>query len=155
MIGENPKGIPNNLLPYIAKVATGELDELCIFGNDYPTCDGTGVRDYIHVVDLAKGHLHALNHVMNNEGVDAYNLGTGHGISVLQILKAFEKASGRTVKYQVTSRRKGDIACCYATTDKAKEILGWSAKKTIDDMCIDAWRFVSNSLKDTSCTSQK
>lgn len=144
LIGEDPKGIPNNLLPYIAKVATGELKELSVFGDDYPTCDGTGVRDYIHVVDLARGHLKALDYVMKAEGIDAFNLGTGNGFSVLQLLHAFEEASGKTVAYKITGRRQGDIASCYASTEKAKNILGWAAEKNVEDMCEDAWRFVSN-----------
>lgn len=144
LIGEDPKGIPNNLLPYIAKVATGELKELSVFGDDYPTCDGTGVRDYIHVVDLAKGHLKALDYVMKAEGIDAFNLGTGNGFSVLQLLHAFEEASGKSVAYKITGRRQGDIASCYASTEKAKNVLGWKAEKNVQDMCKDAWRFVSN-----------
>ena len=142
LIGEEPNGIPNNLLPYIAKVAVGELEALNVFGDDYPTVDGTGVRDYIHVVDLAKGHVKAIEKILGETGVDAYNLGTGNGYSVLQVVKAFEKASGRPVAYRIAPRRPGDIAECYAETKKAKDLLGWEATKNIDDMCEDAWRYM-------------
>lgn len=142
LIGEEPNGIPNNLLPYIAKVAVGELEALNVFGDDYPTVDGTGVRDYIHVVDLAKGHVKAIEKILGETGIDAYNLGTGNGYSVLQMVKAFEKASGRTVAYRIAPRRPGDIAECYAETKKAKELLGWEATKNIDDMCQDSWRYM-------------
>ena len=142
LIGEEPNGIPNNLLPYIAKVAVGELEALNVFGDDYPTVDGTGVRDYIHVVDLAKGHVKAIEKILGETGIDAYNLGTGNGYSVLQMVKAFEKASGRTVAYRIAPRRPGDIAECYAETKKAKELLGWEATKNIDDMCKDSWRYM-------------
>ena len=141
LIGEDPNGIPNNLLPYIARVAAGQLECLSVFGSDYPTVDGTGVRDYIHVVDLAKGHLKALAKVRKDTGVDAYNLGTDHGYSVLQMVAAFEKASGRKVNYKLTDRRPGDIAECYADPTKAKEILGWEATMGIDEMCADSWNF--------------
>ena len=141
LIGEDPNGIPNNLLPYIARVAAGQLECLSVFGSDYPTVDGTGVRDYIHVVDLAKGHLKALAKVRKDTGVDAYNLGTGHGYSVLQMVAAFEKASGRKVNYKLTDRRPGDIAECYADPTKAKEVLGWEATMGIDEMCADSWNF--------------
>ena len=144
LIGEEPNGIPNNLLPYIAKVAVGELEALNVFGDDYPTVDGTGVRDYIHVVDLAKGHVKAIEKILGETGVDAYNLGTGNGYSVLQVVKAFEKASGRPVAYRIAPRRPGDIAECYAETKKAKDLLGWEATKNIDDMCEDAWRYMCN-----------
>lgn len=144
LIGEEPNGIPNNLLPYIAKVAVGELEALNVFGDDYNTVDGTGVRDYIHVVDLAKGHVKAIQKVLGETGIDAYNLGTGNGYSVLQMVKAFEKASGKTVAYRIAPRRAGDIAECYAETKKAKEILGWEATKNIDDMCQDSWRYMCN-----------
>lgn len=143
LIGEDPNGIPNNLLPYVAKVAVGELEQLGVFGNDYDTVDGTGVRDYIHVVDLAKGHVKAVEKVLADPGVHTYNLGTGNGYSVLQVVAAFEKASGKTVKYRIVPRRPGDIATCYADTKKAKEELGWEATKNIEDMCQDSWRFVS------------
>lgn len=144
LIGENPNGIPNNLLPYINQVACGKLECLSVFGNDYDTVDGTGVRDYIHVVDLAKGHLKALDKARNSNGVEAYNLGTGTGYSVLQIVKAFEDATGVEVKYKIVERRPGDIATCYADSTKAKNELGWTAEKGIEEMCKDAWRFTQN-----------
>lgn len=144
LIGENPNGIPNNLLPYINQVACGKLECLSVFGNDYDTVDGTGVRDYIHVVDLAKGHLKALDKARNSNGVEAYNLGTGTGYSVLQIVKAFEDATGVEVKYKIVERRPGDIATCYADPTKAKNELGWTAEKGIEEMCKDAWRFTQN-----------
>lgn len=143
LIGENPNGIPNNLLPYVAQVAIGKLPCLKVFGNDYDTPDGTGVRDYIHVVDLAKGHLCALDYAANHNGVEAVNLGTGHGYSVLEIVKAFEKASGKEVKYEIVGRRDGDIAACYSDPSKAKKIFGWEAKFGIDQMCADTWNFIS------------
>lgn len=141
LIGEDPNGIPNNLMPYIAQVAIGKLECLGVFGNDYPTHDGTGVRDYIHVVDLSLGHLKALAKIRKDKGVDAYNLGTGKGYSVLDVVAAFEKASGQKVKYQIKPRRPGDIAECYANPEKAKKILGWEAKYGIEEMCRDAWNF--------------
>ena len=128
----------------MAKVATGELASLSVFGNDYPTPDGTGVRDYIHVVDLALGHIKAVERIANRTGVDIYNLGTGNGYSVLQVVKAFEKASGKKVAYQIVDRRPGDIAQCYADPSKAERELGWKAKYGIDEMCEDAWRFAKN-----------
>ncbi|MBQ9805035.1 MAG: UDP-glucose 4-epimerase GalE [Clostridia bacterium] len=137
LIGENPKGIPNNLLPYVAKVAAGQLPYLSVFGNDYPTPDGTGVRDYIHVVDLAKAHLKALERAEKVQGVEYFNIGTGVGYSVLDIVKAYEKATGLTVNYKITARRPGDIATCYADPAKASEVLGWQAENGIDDMCRD------------------
>lgn len=140
-IGESPNGIPNNLMPYISQVATGQLDELRIFGNDYPTEDGTGVRDYIHVVDLAEGHVKALEKVLQTDGVHVYNLGTGKGYSVLQIVDAFEQSSGITIPYKVIERRPGDVAVCFADPSKAKRELGWSAKRGIEEMCKDAWRW--------------
>lgn len=143
LIGEDPNGIPNNLLPYIAQVAVGKLEQLSIFGNDYDTVDGTGVRDYIHVCDLASGHLAALNYVLQHTGIEAVNLGTGIGYSVLQVAHAFEKASGLSINYRIAPRRAGDIASCYASTEKAKTLLGWEAKKSIDEMCADTWRFTS------------
>lgn len=143
-IGEDPNGIPNNLLPYVAQVAVGKLQCLSVFGDDYPTCDGTGVRDYIHVCDLAYGHVCAVNKVMSETGVDTYNLGTGNGYSVLQIVKAFEKASGRNVNYKIAPRRAGDVAECYADASKAKRLLGWEATRDIEEMCEDAWRFTSD-----------
>jgi UDP-glucose 4-epimerase len=145
-IGEAPNGTPNNLLPYVAQVATGALANLRIFGNDYPTPDGTGVRDYIHVVDLALGHLKALDHLRSHSGLHVYNLGTGHGYSVLEIVRAFEQASGRTVPYQITTRRPGDIASCYANAEKALKELGWKAERGLEEMCADAWRWQCNGL---------
>jgi len=143
LIGEDPNGIPNNLVPYISQVAIGKLPYLKVFGNDYPTPDGTGVRDYIHVVDLAIGHLKAIEKVSTNPGIVAYNLGTGRGYSVLEMVKAFEKASGRKIPYVITERRPGDIAACYADPTKAELELNWSAKKGIDEMCVDTWRWQS------------
>jgi UDP-glucose 4-epimerase len=143
-IGEDPNGIPNNLVPYIAQVAVGKLKQLSVYGNDYSTHDGTGVRDYIHVVDLALGHLKALEKLKTNPGVAAYNLGTGNGYSVLDMVAAFSKASGREVPYKIVDRRPGDVASCYADPLKAKRELGWSAVKGIDEMCADSWRWQSN-----------
>lgn len=142
LIGENPNDIPNNLMPYVTKVAKGELEKLRVFGNDYPTSDGTGVRDYIHVVDLAEGHVAAYEHL--TEGVHVYNLGTGKGTSVLEIVQAFEEANGIKIPYEIVDRRPGDIAICYADTSKAEREIGWKAKRNIFDMCKDAWRFESN-----------
>lgn len=143
LMGEEPQGIPNNLMPYIVRVANGQLKELSIFGNDYDTPDGTGVRDYIHVVDLAKGHLKALNKLdKEGQGLYIYNLGTGTGYSVLDMVKAFEKATGKQVPYQVAPRRAGDIATCYADPQKAKNELGWEATKSLEDMCRDAWNYI-------------
>ena len=139
LIGEAPTGIPNNLMPYITQVAKGRLERLRVFGNDYPTVDGTGVRDYIHVVDLAEGHVAALDKLTT--GVHIYNLGTGQGTSVLQLLKAFERANNLKVPYEIVGRRPGDIAECYADAGKAKKELGWIAKRDVMDMCRDAWRF--------------
>ena len=143
LIGEDPNGIPNNLLPYVAQVASGKLKCLSVYGDDYDTQDGTGVRDYIHVVDLAKGHLKALNK-LEESGVNIYNLGTGKGYSVLDVVEAFKKASGRDVAYKIVPRRAGDIASCYADSDKAKRELGWVAELGIGEMCSDGWRFVAN-----------
>ncbi len=140
LIGEDPKGIPNNLTPYIAKVAIGELKEIGVFGNDYPTPDGTGVRDYIHVVDLAKGHVAAIEKIANS-GVYTYNLGTGIGCSVLDVVHAFEKACGRQLPYVIKPRRAGDIAACYADASKAERDLGWHAELGIDEMCASLWRW--------------
>lgn len=140
-IGEDPTGIPNNLLPYITQVAIGKLPQLGVFGNDYPTHDGTGVRDYIHVVDLAKGHVKAIEYASKNKGAEIFNLGTGTGYSVLDIVKAFEKANDITIPYAIKPRRDGDVAECYADPVKAKEMLGWQAEKTIEDMCKDSWRW--------------
>ena len=143
LIGEEPQGIPNNLMPYVVRVASGELKELSIFGNDYDTPDGTGVRDYIHVVDLAKGHLAALNKLdKEGKGLYIYNLGTGTGYSVLDMVKSFEEITGNKGPYKITQRRPGDIATCYSDTKKAKEELGWEAKKGIKEMCEDSWNFI-------------
>lgn len=141
LLGEDPNGIPNNLLPYIAQVAIGKLERLNVFGDDYDTPDGTGVRDYIHVVDLARGHLAALEYVAKHTGAEAVNLGTGKGSSVLEVLHAFEKACGKVLPYHIAPRRAGDIATCYAATGKAKELFGWEAQYDIDRMCADSWRF--------------
>lgn len=143
LIGEDPKGIPNNLLPYIAQVAVGKLKELAVFGDDYDTPDGTGVRDYIHVVDLAKGHVDALKKLNKGDGVSIYNLGTGNGYSVLDVVKAFHEASGKDIPYAIKERRAGDIATCYADATKAKNEIGWSAKYNIEDMCKDSWNWQS------------
>ncbi|KAB7708171.1 UDP-glucose 4-epimerase GalE [Bacillus aerolatus] len=144
LIGEDPNGIPNNLMPYITQVAVGKLKELSIYGNDYPTDDGTGVRDYIHVVDLANGHLKALEKVMETTGIDAYNLGTGKGYSVLEVVAAFEQASEVMIPYKTVDPRPGDIAVCYADPSKAQQKLGWTAEKGIEEMCADSWRWQSN-----------
>ena len=140
-IGEDPKGIPNNLVPYVAQVAVGKLAELGVFGDDYDTPDGTGIRDYIHVVDLARGHVKALDKFSEENAVRIYNLGTGHGYSVLDVVRAFEKASGRPIPYQIKPRRPGDIAVCYCDPGKAKEELGWEAEYGIEEMCADSWRW--------------
>lgn len=142
LIGEEPNGIPNNLMPYIVRVASGELEVLSVFGNDYPTHDGTGVRDYIHVVDLAKGHIKALEKAMRDTGVDAYNLGTGNGYSVLDIVKTFEKENGVAVNYKIADRRPGDIAACFANAEKAEKELGWKAELGLSQMCRDSWNFI-------------
>ena len=147
LIGENPNGIPNNLMPYIVKVATKELEILSVFGNDYDTKDGTGVRDYIHVVDLAKGHIKAIEKVLDSKGIDAYNLGTGTGYSVLDIVNAFEKSNNIKVNYKIVERRPGDIAACYADPKYAFEKLGWKAEKTLEDMCRDSYRYVETVSK--------
>ena len=144
LIGEEPQGIPNNLMPYVARVAAGKLKELSVFGNDYDTPDGTGVRDYIHVVDLAKGHIKALEKLeKEGKGLFIYNLGTGKGYSVLDMVKAFEKSTGKKVAYKIAPRRSGDIATCYSDPTKAKEELGWEATKTLDEMCKDSWSFIN------------
>ena len=144
MIGEDPKGIPNNLLPYVAQVATGKLEKVHVFGNDYDTPDGTGIRDYIHVVDLAKGHVKAIEGMEKLDGVNVFNLGTGHGYSVLDIIKAFSKACGKDLPYVIDPRRPGDIAVCYSDPKKAQEVLGWTAEKTLEDMCRDGWKWQSS-----------
>ena len=143
-IGENPNGIPNNLMPYISQVAVKKREKLSVFGNDYPTKDGTGVRDYIHVVDLAKGHLCAIKKARDCKGVNIYNLGTGTGYSVLEVVKAFEDASGVRIPYEITARRPGDIAECYADATKAYKELGWRAERGIEQMCADSWNFIKN-----------
>lgn len=141
LIGEDPSDIPNNLMPYISQVAVGKLEKLSVFGNDYDTVDGTAVRDYIHVIDLARGHVAALNHM--KMGAHAYNLATGQGTSVLQLVTAFEKASGKAVPYKIAPRRPGDVTACYASPEKAKQELGWKTEKTIEDACADSWRWQS------------
>lgn len=141
LIGEDPKGIPNNLMPYISQVAVGKRSELHVFGNDYPTPDGTGVRDYIHVVDLAKGHVKAIEWALSHKGCEAVNLGTGKGTSVLELKSAFEKVSGKQIPFVVDPRRAGDIAECYADPEKAEKMLGWKANLTVEDMCADSWRW--------------
>ncbi len=143
-IGEDPKGIPNNLMPYLTQVAVGKREKLYIFGNDYPTSDGTGVRDYLHVVDLARGHLQALDKVKVMTGVEAYNLGTGVGYSVLEVVRSFAKATGKDIPYVITERRPGDIAECYADPSKAFRELGWKAEKSLEEMCKDSWRWQKN-----------
>ncbi len=141
LLGEDPKGIPNNLMPYIQQVASGKLGKLSIFGNDYDTKDGTGIRDYIHVVDLAKGHVKALQYAQEHRGMEVFNLGTGKGYSVLEVVRAFERANGVEIPYQITARRKGDVAESYADVSKAQVVLGWKAGKTLEDMCRDAWNW--------------
>lgn len=140
-IGEDPTGIPNNLMPYVTQVAVGKRERLSVFGSDYPTHDGTGVRDYIHVTDLAKGHLKALEHLEHESGAEAYNLGTGQGSSVLDVIKTFEKVTGKKIPYELTDRRPGDAAICYADPEKARKILGWETEKNLEDMCRDAWNW--------------
>ncbi|MCU6686267.1 UDP-glucose 4-epimerase GalE [Dorea acetigenes] len=142
-IGEDPKGIPNNLMPYISQVAVGKLEKLGVFGNDYHTPDGTGVRDYIHVVDLADGHVKAIKYIFTNPGLDIINLGTGTGYSVLDMVKAFSKACGKEIPYEIKPRRAGDIDMCYADPTKAARVLGWKAKRGLDEMCRDTWRWQS------------
>ena len=143
-IGENPSGIPNNLMPYITQVAVGRLPHLNVFGNDYDTPDGTGVRDYIHVVDLAEGHVAALKYALEHKGTEVFNLGTGHGVSVLELVHAFEKASGVKIPYEITPRRPGDLASVYADCSKAERVLGWKAARTVEEMCADSWRWQKN-----------
>ena len=142
-IGEDPNGIPNNLMPYITQVAVGKREKLSVFGGDYPTHDGTGVRDYIHVVDLAMGHISAIHKLLNNPGLVVYNLGTGVGYSVLDVIKAFEKASGKEINYEIVDRRPGDAAECYSDVTKAKQEMGWTAKYGLKEICEDAWRWQS------------
>ena len=143
-IGEDPRGIPNNLMPYITQVAVGRREKLSVFGNDYDTHDGTGVRDYIHVVDLAKGHVAAVKYVLNNAGCEVFNLGTGTGYSVLDMVNSFEKANDVAVPYVITDRRPGDLATCYADPAKSASMLGWKAEKNLDDMCRDSWNWQKN-----------
>lgn len=143
-IGEDPNGIPNNLMPYVTQVAVGKLKELSVFGNDYPTKDGTGIRDYIHVVDLANGHVKALEKVLGATGVEAYNLGTGTGYSVLDMVEAFERVSDKKIPYKITERRPGDVAVCFADASKAKRELGWETKRELEEMCADSWKWQSN-----------
>lgn len=144
LIGEDPNGIPNNLLPYVSQVAAGLRPEIMVYGNDYDTPDGTGVRDYIHVVDLALGHLAALKYILSHDGVQAVNLGTGRGSSVLEIIDAYSRACGRALPYRIAPRRPGDIATCYAETSKALDLFGWTAQRDIDQMCKDSWNFAKN-----------
>ncbi len=143
-IGENPSGIPNNLMPYITQVAVGRLPQLNVFGDDYDTPDGTGVRDYIHVCDLAEGHVKALEYALEHTGTEVFNLGTGHGVSVLELVHAFEKASGVKIPYRIAPRRAGDLASVYADCSKAERVLGWKATRTVEDMCADSWRWQKN-----------
>ena len=143
LIGEDPNGIPNNLVPYISRVAVEKLPYLNVFGNDYPTVDGTGVRDYIHVTDLAKGHVVAIDYAAKNSGAEIFNLGTGNGISVLEMVKAYEKACGHEIAYKIAPRREGDIATCYADANKALELLGWKTEFSVDEMCRDSWNWQS------------
>lgn len=144
LIGENPKGMPNNLMPFISQVAVGKRECLNVFGNDYNTHDGTGVRDYIHVVDLAKAHVKAVDYILHNKGAEVFNVGTGTGYSVLDVIKAFEEANKVKIPYKIVSRRQGDIDSCYADSTKANKVLGWKAEKTIVDMCKDSWRWQKN-----------
>jgi UDP-glucose 4-epimerase len=143
-IGEDPNGIPNNLMPFISRVAVGRLSDLPVFGNDYPTHDGTGIRDYIHVVDLANGHLKALEKLSSNPGTVTYNLGTGRGYSVFEVVSSFEQTSGKKIPYKIMGRRPGDAAICYADPSKAERELNWSADKGLNEMCADVWRWQSN-----------
>lgn len=144
LIGEDPRDIPNNLMPYISQVASGKLEILSVFGSDYNTYDGTGVRDYIHVVDLAKAHVLAVEYALEHKGTEVFNIGTGTGYSVLDIIKAFERVNNLSIPYKVVGRRSGDVAICYANSDKAKKILGWKAEKTLEDMCRDTWNWQKN-----------
>jgi len=145
LLGESPEGMPNNLMPFIAQVATEKISELEVFGDDYPTLDGTGVRDYLHVVDLAEGHLAALSHLTRTQGLEIFNLGTGRGYSVLQMIQAYEHATGKKIPYRVAKRRPGDIASCFASVTKANQVLGWSASQSLLDMCQSSWYFQSQS----------
>ncbi|MDQ0428903.1 UDP-glucose 4-epimerase [Planomicrobium stackebrandtii] len=140
-LGEDPRGVPNNLIPFITQVAIGKRQELQVFGGDYDTSDGTGVRDYIHVVDLVKGHIKALEYLDNHEGIETFNLGTGTGYSVLEILRSFNEVTGKKIPYRITDRRPGDIGVCYANPEKAKKLLGWQAEKSLKEMCRDSWNW--------------
>ena len=142
LLGDDPNGIPNNLMPYVARVAAGQLEKLTIFGNDYPTPDGTCLRDYLHVVDLAKGHISALEYAAKHTGAEAFNLGTGQGVSVLELVTSFEKVNHVPVNYVIGGRRDGDLATVYANAERAHEVLGWQAERTVDDMCRDSWHFI-------------
>jgi UDP-glucose 4-epimerase len=144
LIGEDPNGIPNNLVPYISQVAAGILPALKVYGNDYETVDGTGVRDYIHVVDLAEAHLAAINVLEGQQGCNVINIGTGCGYSVLEVVNAYREASGKVIAYEISPRRAGDIAACYASCEKAKEVLGWTAKRTLAQMCSSSWKWITN-----------
>lgn len=146
LIGDRPRGIPNNLMPYVVQVASGELERLKVFGGDYPTADGTGVRDYIHVMDLAEGHVAALDYLSSNSGWHAFNLGTGRGYSVLEMIRAFEAQSGRSIPFEITGRRQGDVACSYADIRSAAQELNWQATRSLEDMCSSAWAFQSRLL---------
>ena len=143
-IGEDPQGIPNNLMPYVSQVAAGRRDRLQVWGDDYPTPDGTGVRDFIHVVDLAEGHVKALDYLERQAGCTAFNLGTGQGYSVLELVRAFEKASGQSVPYQIAARRPGDVAASYASPQRAARLLGWQPRRGLQEMCVDSWRWQQN-----------
>ncbi len=147
LLGDDPNGIPNNLMPYIARTAAGQLKQLTVFGNDYPTPDGTGLRDYLHVVDLAKGHIKALEYAQEHRGTETVNLGTGNGISVLEMVHAFEQVNGVTVPYVIGPRRDGDLACSWADPQKAETLLGWKAEKGLEEMCRDSWNFVRDTMK--------
>ena len=147
LIGEQPQGIPNNLMPYLCQVAAGKLPQLRVFGDDYPTPDGTGVRDYIHVADLAKGHAAALDYAASHQGAEVFNLGTGHGSSVLDLIRSFERVNGVEIPYAIAPRRAGDIAACWADASKAERLLGWKAQKSLDDMCRDSWNWTKKSLR--------
>lgn len=147
LLGDDPNGIPNNLMPYVARVAAGILPQLTIFGDDYDTPDGTCLRDYLHVVDLAKGHLKAIDYASTHTGIEAVNLGTGNGVSVLELIHAFERATGVKVPYVIGSRREGDLPCCWANAEKARTLLGWTADMTLEEMCRDSWSFVQNAKK--------
>jgi UDP-glucose 4-epimerase len=144
LIGEDPTGIPNNLMPFISQVAVGKIEKLSVFGNDYNTPDGTGVRDYIHVVDLAKAHVKAIDYALENKGAEVFNIGTGVGYSVLDMVKAFEKSNDIKIPYVITDRRPGDIDTCYADSSKAAKMLGWKAEKSLEDMCKDTWNWQKN-----------